>query len=189
MGHHFHIAPSSPGLYSLVSRSFCIFKLLYLPTTFNETTSLCVGSTSLSCALENAPGRRPDKCDAHFVLFVFLNDSSPERTVGSAYKTVVSYILSSFIVSHGRRESLVPFISSWCESEFWFSFMHAGMDQAKLWSSKILTLCYRLLATHFVRKHFSVTINKIFYIKMNFSSLIGLYFLLLRPLKSLILPC
>lgn len=112
MGHHFCIDLSCLVLYLLVSSSFYKFILLYLPPVYNETTSLCLGSTSFSCALKNAPGRRSDKCHAHLVLFAFLNDRAVLSSLCSVPKNscVIYFVQFHSFLFQERKSSTIHFI-------------------------------------------------------------------------------
>lgn len=81
---------------------------------------------------------------------------------------------------------VVSFTSSWRQNSDFLLYMQTTLlGQARSLSSKI---CHRFLGTHSLHTHFLVNINKMFYVKLNWSSLIELNFLLLRALKTSILP-
>ena len=133
------------------------------------------------------PRQEPDKYHAHLVLLAFVSDNSSEWSVFNAWKHLFRVFVQfySFLWQEGKSGSIY---FTKVRGRILIFLYACQCGSGKIVNVQILTLCHRLLATYSVRNHFSMNINKMFGIKLSWSSLIGINFLLLRPLKTSIIP-
>lgn len=120
-----------------------------------------------------------------YLLLSVINSS--EWSVFNAWKHLFPIFVQfySFLWQEGKSGTIY-FTKVWGRILiFLYACQHGS---GKIVNVQILTLCHRLLATYSVCNHFLMNINKMFGIKLSWSSLIGINFLLLRCLKTSIIP-